>query len=96
MCFNSEDGGESSILVQFHDVSIHHSMHISNYFHHTLAALSPQALALSCISSEEIRSKLVVVVLQGEGFRFQNELKVFIIKNISRFVTFRFPNHIKL
>ena len=68
MCFNTEDGEESNIEVQFHDVAVHHSMRLSNYLHHTLAALSPQALALCCPSSEDGPSKLVVVVLNGEFF----------------------------
>lgn len=68
MCFTSEDGEESNIEVQFHDVAVHHSMRISNYLRHTVAALSPQALALCCASSEDTPSKLVVVVLNGESF----------------------------
>lgn len=66
-CFTSEDGEESSIEVEFHDASIHRSMHINNYLRHTIAALSPQALALNCPSSDETSSKLVVIMLQGWG-----------------------------
>ncbi|XP_047354511.1 WD repeat and HMG-box DNA-binding protein 1 isoform X1 [Vespa velutina] len=66
-CFNSEDGEESSIEVEFHDVTIHRSMHINNYLRHTIASLSSYALVLNCPSLEDIASKLVVVVLQGWG-----------------------------
>ncbi|XP_076761304.1 WD repeat and HMG-box DNA-binding protein 1 isoform X2 [Xylocopa sonorina] len=66
-CFTSEDGDESSIEVEFHDVTIHRSMHINNYLKHTIAALSPQALALNCPSNVDTRSKLVVIALQGWG-----------------------------
>ncbi|XP_054000831.1 WD repeat and HMG-box DNA-binding protein 1 [Hylaeus anthracinus] len=66
-CFTSEDGDESSIEVEFHDVTIHRSMHINNYLRHTIAALSPQALALNCPSSDDTNSKLVVITLQGWG-----------------------------
>lgn len=67
-CFTSEDGDESSIEVEFHDVTIHRSMHINNYLRHTIAALSPQALALNCPSNSDTRSKLVVIVLQGLSY----------------------------
>ncbi|XP_043253112.1 WD repeat and HMG-box DNA-binding protein 1 [Colletes gigas] len=66
-CFTSEDGSESSIEVEFHDVTIHRSMHISNYLRHTIAALSPQALALNCPTSTDTKSRLVVITLQGWG-----------------------------
>ncbi|KYN15387.1 WD repeat and HMG-box DNA-binding protein 1 [Trachymyrmex cornetzi] len=52
-CFSSEDGEECSIEVEFHDVTVHRSMHINNYLRHSLAALSTQALALSCVASED-------------------------------------------
>lgn len=64
-CFSSEDGEECSIEVEFHDVTVHRSMHINNYMRHSLAALSTQALALSCASSDEGPSKVVVIALQG-------------------------------
>ncbi|XP_012277279.1 WD repeat and HMG-box DNA-binding protein 1 isoform X2 [Orussus abietinus] len=66
-CFASEDGEESSIEVEFHDSAVHHAIHINNYLQHTLAALSTQALALSCSANDGQPSKLVVVVLQGWG-----------------------------
>ncbi|KAG7206975.1 hypothetical protein KM043_000866 [Ampulex compressa] len=66
-CFTSEDGEESSIEVEFHDVTVHRSLHINNYLKHTIATLSPQALALNCPASDDTPSKIVVVVLQGWG-----------------------------
>lgn len=64
-CFTSEDEENSSIEVEFHDAAIHRSMHINNYLRHSIAALSIQALALSCPSSDDSPSKIVVIVLQG-------------------------------
>ncbi|XP_011639181.1 WD repeat and HMG-box DNA-binding protein 1 isoform X2 [Pogonomyrmex barbatus] len=66
-CFSSEDGEESSIEVEFHDVTVHRSMHINNYLRHSLAALSTQALVLSCAAFDDSPSKIVVIVLQGWG-----------------------------
>ncbi|XP_046490763.1 WD repeat and HMG-box DNA-binding protein 1 isoform X1 [Neodiprion pinetum] len=66
-CYSSEDGQESSIEVEFHDASIHHPIHIDNYLQHTLASLSPKALALACVDNGDTPSKLVVVRLQGWG-----------------------------
>ncbi|XP_076276688.1 WD repeat and HMG-box DNA-binding protein 1 [Lasioglossum baleicum] len=66
-CFTGEDGDESSIEVEFHDATIHRSMHINNYLRHTIAALSPHALVLNCPSSSDTQSKLVVIALQGWG-----------------------------
>lgn len=63
-CFTSEDEN-SSIEVEFHDATIHRSMHINNYLRHSIAALSTQALALSCPVSDDSPSKIVVIVLQG-------------------------------
>lgn len=63
--FSSDDGLESSIEVEFHDAAIHRSMHINNYMKHFIAALSTQALALSCSASDDGPSKIVVVALQG-------------------------------
>ncbi|XP_033247150.1 WD repeat and HMG-box DNA-binding protein 1 [Drosophila miranda] len=58
-----EPSGESSIDVEFHDASIHHSLHISNYNQHNLASLSSGALALASNES----SKLVVIALAAAG-----------------------------
>lgn len=38
---------ENSIDVEFHDANVHHSIHMSNYLHHTMASLSSTVLALS-------------------------------------------------
>lgn len=38
---------ENSIEVEFHDASVHHGIHMSNYLHHTMASLSSTVLALS-------------------------------------------------
>lgn len=64
-CFTSEDEENSSIEVEFHDTAVHRSMHINNYLRHSIAALSTQALALSCPASDNGPSKIVVIVLQG-------------------------------
>lgn len=66
-CYKSEDEEDSTIEANFHDVTIHHSLHINNYLHHTMAALSNEALALACPALEGEPSKLVVVALQGWG-----------------------------
>lgn len=42
-------------------------MRITNYLSHTMAALSTEALVLSCPSSDENPSKVVVVALQGKN-----------------------------
>ena len=65
-CYVTDDEDDSSIEVEFHDTTIHHSMHMNNYLRHTMAALSTQALALCCPSADDAPSKLVVVVLQGK------------------------------
>lgn len=39
---------EESIEVEFHDVNIHHGLHMSNHLHHTMASLSSTVLALAC------------------------------------------------
>ena len=54
-----------SIEVEFHDSAVYHSMRITNYLNHTMAALSAEALVLSCPSSDEHPSKVVVLALQG-------------------------------
>ncbi|XP_035688519.1 WD repeat and HMG-box DNA-binding protein 1-like [Branchiostoma floridae] len=56
-CYNSEE--ENSIDIEFHDTSVHHSMHVTNHLNHTLAALSDQAALLACESTDDSPSKLV-------------------------------------
>ncbi|XP_025153504.1 WD repeat and HMG-box DNA-binding protein 1 isoform X2 [Harpegnathos saltator] len=65
--FSVDDEKDSSIEVEFHDATIHRSMHINNYMKHTMAALSAQALAMSCQALEDSPSKIVVLALQGWG-----------------------------
>ncbi|XP_019626005.1 PREDICTED: WD repeat and HMG-box DNA-binding protein 1-like isoform X2 [Branchiostoma belcheri] len=56
-CYNSEE--ENSIDIEFHDTSVHHSMHVTNHLNHTLAALSDQAALLACEGTDDSPSKLV-------------------------------------
>lgn len=65
MRFDSEDGEDSNIEVNFHDVMVHHSMHINNYVGHTIAALSAEALVLAAPCLDGKPSKVVVLALQG-------------------------------
>ncbi|EDV37970.1 uncharacterized protein Dana_GF11148 [Drosophila ananassae] len=58
-----EPSGDGSIDVEFHDASLHHALHISNYNQHNLASLSSGALALASNES----SKLVVIALAAAG-----------------------------
>lgn len=55
---------ENSIEVDFHDASVHHGIHMSNYLNHTMASLSTTVLALA----GETPSKLVCIAL-GAGSR---------------------------
>lgn len=50
-CYNTED--ENSIDVEFHDTSLHHALHINNFFKHTMAALTDEALVLACEIQDE-------------------------------------------
>ncbi|KAK8731115.1 hypothetical protein OTU49_007806, partial [Cherax quadricarinatus] len=63
--YSSED--ENSIDIEFHDTSVHHSLHFNNSVGHSMAALSTHALALACESSEDQPSKLVVHHFSGWG-----------------------------
>lgn len=56
---------ENSIEVEFHDSSVHHGIHITNYANHTMASLSTTVLALCC----ETPSKLVCIALRDSGNR---------------------------
>lgn len=55
---------ENSIEVEFHDVTVHHAIHMNNFLGHTLAALSERVLALSGCSP----CKVVGIAL-GAGSR---------------------------
>lgn len=54
---------DNSIEVEFHDTIVHHSLHLVNHMHHTMASLSTTVLALCC----ETPSKLVCIALGGAG-----------------------------
>jgi chromosome transmission fidelity protein 4 len=54
---NNEDD-LSTIDVEFHNASHHHSIHLSNHLSHTMASLSETALLLACHSTEDVCSKL--------------------------------------
>lgn len=62
-CFNTET--ESSIDVEFHDASFHHTMHLDNYLKHSLASLSEKALVLACELNEDTPSKIVCILLNS-------------------------------
>ncbi|GAB0095032.1 WD repeat and HMG-box DNA-binding protein 1 [Sergentomyia squamirostris] len=55
---------ENSIEVEFHDVTVHHAIHMNNFLGHTLAALSERVLALS-----GCRPGKVVGIALGAGSR---------------------------
>ncbi|XP_061399912.1 WD repeat and HMG-box DNA-binding protein 1 [Musca vetustissima] len=55
------DGG--AIDVEFHDASVHHSLHIPNYNNHNMASLSSTVLAMASDSS----SKIVCIALAASG-----------------------------
>jgi hypothetical protein len=50
---NNEDD-LSTIDVEFHNASHHHSIHLSNHLSHTMASLSETALLLACHSTEDV------------------------------------------
>ena len=50
-CYNTES--DNSIDVEFHDTSLHHSLHINNYLKHSMAALTEQVLVLACEINED-------------------------------------------
>ncbi|XP_030375584.1 WD repeat and HMG-box DNA-binding protein 1 isoform X2 [Scaptodrosophila lebanonensis] len=60
---HTDPSGDGAIDVEFHDASVHHALHISNYNQHNLASLSRSALALASTDS----SKLVVIALAAAG-----------------------------
>lgn len=55
-CYNDEQ--DNAIDVEFHDTSVHHAMHLTNTLSHTMADMSPEAVVLACVSTEELQSKL--------------------------------------
>ncbi|CAH0592617.1 unnamed protein product [Chrysodeixis includens] len=71
MCWNdigivrchTQENGESTIDVEFHDTNLHHGIHLNNYLNHTMASLSSTVVALAC----ETPSKLVCISLVGSS-----------------------------
>ncbi|XP_048489495.1 WD repeat and HMG-box DNA-binding protein 1 [Plutella xylostella] len=71
MCWNevgivrchTQENGESTIDVEFHDAGVHHGIHLNNYLNHTMASLSTTVLVLAC----ETPSKLVCISLVGSS-----------------------------
>ncbi|XP_004517331.1 WD repeat and HMG-box DNA-binding protein 1 [Ceratitis capitata] len=57
------EGADGSLDVEFHDASVHHSLHIPNYSNHNMASLSASVLALSA----ENATKLVCIALAASG-----------------------------
>ncbi|MEE6492231.1 hypothetical protein FKM82_016522 [Ascaphus truei] len=55
-CYNDEQ--DNAIDVEFHDTSIHHTMHLTNTLNHTIADMSQEAVLLACDSTDELASKL--------------------------------------
>uniref|UniRef100_A0A8C4SQK5 WD repeat and HMG-box DNA-binding protein 1 n=1 Tax=Erpetoichthys calabaricus TaxID=27687 RepID=A0A8C4SQK5_ERPCA len=52
------DEQDNAIDIEFHDTSVHHSMHLTNNLSHTLADMSQEAVLLACESTDELASKL--------------------------------------
>ncbi|XP_063377493.1 WD repeat and HMG-box DNA-binding protein 1-like [Cydia fagiglandana] len=71
MCWNdigivrchTQENGESTIDVEFHDTNLHHGINLNNYLNHTMASLSASVLVLAC----ETSSKLVCISLVGSS-----------------------------
>lgn len=51
-CYNDEQ--DNGIDVEFHDTSIHHTIHLTNTLNHTIADLSQEAVLLACEGTEEL------------------------------------------
>lgn len=64
MCHFTDE--ENSIIVEFHDATVHSSLHIINSLNHQLASLSTTCLALA---TKETPCKLVCIALQTGGGR---------------------------
>ncbi|ALC41937.1 Ctf4 [Drosophila busckii] len=61
---HTEPNGDGDIDVEFHDASLHHTLHLSNnYNQHNLGSLSRSALALASTET----NKLVVIALAAAG-----------------------------
>lgn len=55
---------ENSIIVEFHDVNVHPSLHMTNHFNHQMSSLSSTCLALA---TKESPCKLVCIALGASG-----------------------------
>lgn len=55
-CYNDEQ--DNAIDIEFHDTSIHHTIHLTNTLNHTIADLSQEAVLLACEGTAELASKL--------------------------------------
>lgn len=62
----SHAGEENSIITEFHDVTIHPSLHILNNLNHEMASLSSTCLALA---TRETPCRLVCIALVSAGSR---------------------------
>jgi chromosome transmission fidelity protein 4 len=62
LCHTSSD--ENSIIVEFHDATLHPSLHILNTLNHKLASLSSTCLALA---TKDTPCKLVCIALLSSG-----------------------------
>lgn len=60
----SHKGDENSIIAEFHDVTIHQSLHILNTLNHEMASLSTTCLALA---TKESPCRLVVIAFVSAG-----------------------------
>lgn len=55
--YNTEE--ENSIDIEFHDIAVHHSMHLENFLNHTIAGLSSTAVILACQAQLEVPRQVV-------------------------------------
>lgn len=62
----SHAGEENSIIAEFHDVTIHPSLHILNTLNHEMASLSTTCLALA---TKDTTCRLVCIALVSAGSR---------------------------
>ena len=60
----SHAGDENSIIVEFHDVTDHPSLHIANVLNHEMASLSNTCLALG---TKETPCRIVCIALSASG-----------------------------
>lgn len=56
-CYNTEE--ENSIDVEFHDTSMHHAIHLTNSYNHTMASLSAEGLLLACPKDDTNSSQII-------------------------------------